>query len=214
VAQDFTMALVGPQQRVAVLLASIDRRLSEAGLSRGSAVYQEDLDGDSHPDVEVPLSGRPVRDVIDKLIFWRAASMEFHRDALTVEIVIGQRAIGFTNCFLRTDLRSFIRLYQQKQQNAYFAAAVGVAESIAAMGGYGAVELPFDPLAPDQLISRINGGEEGSGGGADCALLLKEDTPRDRITELFGTMFEVRELGAYWLLESREFLALYPQLRA
>jgi hypothetical protein len=87
VAQDFTVALVGPQQRVAVLLASIDRRMSEAGLSRGSAVYEEDLDGDTNPEVEVPLSDGPVRDVIDKLIFWRAASMEFHRDELTIEIV-------------------------------------------------------------------------------------------------------------------------------
>jgi hypothetical protein len=91
---------------------------------------------------------------------------------------------------------------------------VGVAESIAAIGGYGAVELPFDPLTPDQLLGRINGGEPKSGSGADCALLLKENFSPDSLAELFGTSFEVRALGSYWLLENREFLALHPHLQA
>jgi hypothetical protein len=210
--QDFTMALVGPRQRVAVLLASIDRRLSEIGGVRGDAVYREDLDGETDPEQEIPLHGKPVLELLDNLISWDAASMEFRVASLTIEVLIGERRNGFSNCFLRTDLRSFTRLFQQNQKSVYYAAVLSVAEAMAAAGGYGGVELGLDPLAPAQLVGSILGDPAKSVPAADLGLLSKTVEFSDRIEAKFAEAFQISELGLYRLLENREFLELYPRL--
>jgi hypothetical protein len=210
--QDFTMALVGPWQRVAVLLASIDRQLSEVGALRGSAVSREDLDGETEPEQEIALHGRPVLEILDNLISWDAASMEFRVASLTIEVLVGERRNRFSNCFLRTDLRSFTRLFQQNQKSAHYKAVLSVAEAMAAAGGYGGVELDLDPLAPAQLIGCILGDAAKSIPAGDLGLLSKKVEFSDRIEAKFAEAFQISDLGPYRLLENREFLELYPRL--
>lgn len=210
--QDFITVLAAPDQPVAILMASADNRLTELGFRRGSSIYREDLESDEKPEEAVRLRSS-LSDAMAELMTWNAASMEFRKAGLTLELIGVRWSAGFSNCFVRTELKSFVRLYQGGAIREYYDAITALASAIGSPGGFGDVELDLAPAKPEQVAQRIRDNPGNKGQPCSIGLFSTAVMNDAQIDPFAGDAFVVLKIGNYWLLEERSYREVFPRLR-
>jgi hypothetical protein len=201
-AQDFIAILAGPPQLAAVLLSSADSSLTEAGFTRASIVHREDLEGELSPaeaDVQIKLASS-VREATAQLLRWNAASLEFRNDALSFQVIVARWRAGFSNTYVRVDLRNLGRLSRAGRLQVFYECLAAVAGATGATAGIGAVEPELGPLSPPDARSAL-------------ALRLLSLVPASafsmaEIAKLAEPEFQAYEIGAYWILADREYFEI------
>ena len=125
-------------------MASADSRLTGLGFRPGASLYREELESDQAPEQEVRLTSS-VKEAMSNTMGWNAASMEFRKTGLALELIAVRWSAGFRNCYVRTELKSFVRLLQGGAIRDYYAAMAALGTAIGASGGFGDVELDLAP---------------------------------------------------------------------
>jgi hypothetical protein len=214
--QDFTMVLSGPHASPAEVLVDLEQRLSFLEFHRTFSVIQggfderrgvfDELDEDS-ASLQGPLE---VRDSRDALPEWKALSTEFQGPTHSIYVLLGVTKPAFLNCYINISNRSLDKLFSQEAVHGFYAAVLAATLSTNATCGFGALELPFDPISPEKALAAIWNNPEYPGAPSWLGLISQALMSESDMMRNAAEHFEITSLAAgFWLLEHKEYLAFY-----
>jgi hypothetical protein len=211
------MVLAGPHGSPAEVLVDLERKLSilefrrispviQAGFDEGRGVFDE-LDEDSE-FLQVPSEVQDSREIPPE---WKALSAEFQGPVYSFYVLLGATKLSFLNCYIDISDRSLRELFARDAVHSFYAAVLAATTSMRATHGFGALELPFEPISPARALEAIWSNPESPGAPSWVGIVSQDVMSEDDMMHNDAAKdFDISSLAAgFWLLENKEYLALY-----
>ncbi|HAI70250.1 MAG TPA: hypothetical protein DCM38_12545 [Gammaproteobacteria bacterium] len=214
--QDLTTILSGDFINPAELLVRIEQQLSPLAFRTIQPIYRVEFDDEREVFDETDsddVSGFEMIDGIKKQIdHWQGNAITFQGDDFSFYLLIGATNSKFINCYVDITERTLRKLFDQDKIAQYYAILGIIGTCCQASGGYGAIELPFSPIAPDQVINAIWENPDNPDGPASIGLIPEQTLNQaalDRVTKSPFTLTD--RMAGFWILAEKEYLSFFKK---
>lgn len=154
---DFTFVHAGPSQPLNDLMVNIESQMEKIGFKKAGSVYRVEIDGRGafEEDEQYVIWGKKFRGSKDDLKNWGGLSVEFNNSEFTAYLLVGNYNNQYLNAFIEVSGRAISKLVLEDESDSFMRLVSVIAACINSQGGFGAFELPFEPVPPEKVISYI-----------------------------------------------------------
>jgi hypothetical protein len=212
---DFTFILASWDDSPAKELSLIEPRLTEIGFRRMTGVVRAEYDKQrgvfDEADEEEELSGFEfISEVLDQMVYWDGAAVEFGNGEFSFYLLVGQVEGGYLNYWIDIHERTLRRLFASETRFKLYAGVCAVGAGCGAVGGYGDLELAFEPIRPEKVIDAIPNNPQKPGAASWFGMIPLGVRSEAEVRQAFGDDYCITgSSGGFWILEAKEFLNMF-----
>ena len=156
---DFTAILSGEFLNPVEVLIKIEQQMSHLGFRKIPPIYRVELDTErgvfDETDNDEISKFNTINEIKEPIQDWQGHSLNFQSKDFGFYLLIGTIESKFINCYIDITERTLRKLLEQQTISKYYAILGAIGACCQAKGGYGALELPFAPISPNQIINAI-----------------------------------------------------------
>ncbi|WP_342373771.1 hypothetical protein NVS55_20210 [Myxococcus stipitatus] len=214
---DFTTIISAPDAPLRDLLVRIESGLNELGFRHDHSILRAAYDSDREvfdelfPDEELRVQSG-YDELPREVSLWEGCSCEFWNDSFRLYVLIGRIGHGaYVNVWVDITLQSLTRLLRRQENRGFQGALATISAAVDAYGGYGHLELAFQPLSPERVRTAFVDMPEFPGEPSLLGLIPTGDLTEEEVRKRYGSIFEASlSTQGYWVLTQDLVKALAP----
>jgi hypothetical protein len=207
--QEFAAIFAAPAQDAGSVLIAVDQSLADLGFRRGNTLSRLELEKNIEEEIShfgtLSAAAPRIKD-------WSGASISFQSRDFGIAVAAYSWKQGFHNCYVSLPWKRFIELFQSGKRDLYYASLFAVAGASATVAGFADVGLDPDPFSPDDAVARIKDNPAKPGSPSSLGLISQKRMKPAEVRAFASQAFVLREVSGYWLLEEKDYLAVYGTL--
>jgi len=126
--------------------------------------------------------------------------------------LIGATESKFINCYVDITERTLRKLFEQEKIAQYYAILGIIGTCCQASGGYGAIELPFSPIAPHQVINAIWENPQNPEGPSSMGLIPEQTLNQAALDTVTKSPFTLADrMAGFWILAEKDYLSFFKK---
>ena len=216
--QDFTTILSSEFINPAELLVRIEQQLSPLAFRKIPPIYRVEFDEErevfDETDSDEVSGFEMIEGIKEQIAHWQGNAINFQSDDFSFYLLIGATDSKFINCYVDITERTIRKLFEQEKIAQYYAILGIIARCCQASGGYGAIELPFSPIAPHQVINAIWKNPENPDGPSSIGLIPEQSMNQATLDIVTQNPFTLTDrIARFWILAEKDYLSFFKKQR-
>jgi hypothetical protein len=206
--QEFMVLLAGPQQDISELLIAIERALADLGFRRDRLIlHNKEIERDDEYEVqeeewEIQSLGMESQ----KLAGWKNAYVEFQGVDFNMGLQANVWNGEFLNCYVTMEWSTFCRLLIDGTEKVFYSALAAIAGACKAVGGFGGVGMPYDPVSPSEILQDFLRDPRNPDYSYDFVILPGQRFAQEEISAIASDEFMVHGQQGFWILVDKQYV--------
>jgi len=212
--QDFTTILSGEFINPAELLVRIEQQLYPLAFRKIPPFYRVEFDEErevfDETDSDEVSGFEMIEGIKEQIEHWQGNAINFQSEDFSFYLLIGATDSKFINCYVDITERTLRKLFEQEKIAQYYAILGIIGTCCQASGGIGAIELPFSPIAPHQVINAIWENPQNPEGPSSIGLIPEQTLNQAALDTVTKSPFTLADrMAGFWILAEKDYLSFF-----